>query len=190
MLPVMPLPPWRPLLKAAQQRDSRSQAARWLQLATVSEDGTPRVRTLVFRGWSSDDQLLLFTDARTEKARDLIHQPSVEVCWLLAKAKQQFRFRGVISTTNPALDAQLCQHHWTTMRDSGRALWAWPDPGAELDLDASFPSELSEHSAPPDHFLVLTLKVSAVENLDLSHHPHRRRLWLLVDQWRERRLNP
>lgn len=186
----MPLPPWRPLLKAAQQRDGRSPAARWLQLATVSRDGTPRVRTLVFRGWRSDDQLLLFTDARSEKAGDFSHQSCVEVCWLFAKAKQQFRFRGAISITNPVEDPQLCQHYWATMRDSGRALWAWPDPGAELDPDASFPSELSEQSTPPDHFLVLTLQVSAVDHLDLTHHPHRRRRWLVADQWRERRLNP
>ena len=45
------IPPWRPLLRAAMQREGRSVAARWVQLATTGRDGTPRVRTLVFRGW-------------------------------------------------------------------------------------------------------------------------------------------
>ena len=47
------LPPWRALLRGARQREGRSAGATWLQLATAAPDGTPRVRTLVFRGWSS-----------------------------------------------------------------------------------------------------------------------------------------
>ena len=46
------LPPWRQLLRGARQREGRSPQARWLQLATLGADGTPRVRTLVFRGWA------------------------------------------------------------------------------------------------------------------------------------------
>ena len=88
------LPPWRPLIRAAQQREGRSPAARWLQLATVALDGTPRVRTLVFRGWGGPDQLDLLTDARSSKAPELEQQPAMEICWLMPKAKQQFRLRG------------------------------------------------------------------------------------------------
>ena len=46
------LPPWRPLLRGAREREGRQPQARWLQLATVATDGTPRIRTLVFRGWA------------------------------------------------------------------------------------------------------------------------------------------
>ena len=46
------LPDWRVLLRGARQREGRSPGARWLQLASVGTDGTPRVRTLVFRGWA------------------------------------------------------------------------------------------------------------------------------------------
>jgi hypothetical protein len=42
------LPPWRPLLRSAREREGRSPQARWLQLVMVAADGTPRVRTLVF----------------------------------------------------------------------------------------------------------------------------------------------
>ena len=91
---AVPLPPWRPLIRAAQQREGRSPAARWLQLATVALDGTPRVRTLVFRGWGGPDQLDLLTDARSAKAPELEQQPAMEICWLMPKAKQQFRLRG------------------------------------------------------------------------------------------------
>ena len=50
------LPPWRPLLRGARQREGRSPQARWLQLATLGCDGAPRVRTLVFRGWAGPPQ--------------------------------------------------------------------------------------------------------------------------------------
>ena len=59
------IPPWRPLLRAAMQREGRSVAARWVQLATTGRDGAPRVRTLVFRGWAGADQLELFSDQRS-----------------------------------------------------------------------------------------------------------------------------
>ena len=62
---LMSLPPWRSLLRGARQREGRSPGATWLQLATVSADGTPRVRTLVFRGWSSAGELELLTDVRS-----------------------------------------------------------------------------------------------------------------------------
>ena len=50
---AMSLPPWRALVRGARQREGRSSGATWLQLATAATDGTPRVRTLVFRGCKS-----------------------------------------------------------------------------------------------------------------------------------------
>jgi pyridoxamine 5'-phosphate oxidase len=70
--------------------------ARWLQLATVAADGTPRVRTLVFRGWSAASQLELLTDGRSAKLEELQANPAVELCWLLPRARCQFRLRGQV----------------------------------------------------------------------------------------------
>ena len=81
----MTIPAWRQLLRGARQREGRSASARWVQLATVSAGGEPRVRTLVFRGWAGDEQLDLYSDSRSSKADELNVQPSVEVCWLLPK---------------------------------------------------------------------------------------------------------
>ena len=88
-----PLPPWRPLLRAAREREGRSPQARWLQLATLAPDGSPRVRTLVFRGWAESASLDLLSDARSAKAAEVEHQPLVELCWLLPKARVQFRLQ-------------------------------------------------------------------------------------------------
>ncbi|MCE2837176.1 MAG: pyridoxamine 5'-phosphate oxidase family protein, partial [Cyanobium sp. 49614_E6] len=81
------LPPWRLLLRGAREREGRSAHARWLQLATVARDGSPRVRTLVFRGWADGAVLDLLTDGRSAKHAELRQQPAVELCWLLPKAR-------------------------------------------------------------------------------------------------------
>ena len=131
------LPPWRQRLRGALKREGRQVSARWLQLATVTSDGTPRVRTLVFRGWNGADQLELYTDGRSSKIAELNHQPQVELCWLLTKAKQQYRLRGTAAQVAASPD----QAQWRSLSPSGRALWGWPHPGQPFEPAAPFPQE-------------------------------------------------
>ena len=184
------LPPWRPLLRAAREREGRSPAARWLQLATVAADGTPRVRTLVCRGWAGPAQLDLLTDSRSEKATELQHQPALELCWLLPRARSQFRLRGTLQMLAPEALLRERQRHWQQLTANGRALWGWPAPGAPLQRDAPFPAELPEHTAMPDWFALLRIAVDRVELLELVGTPHRRRRWSADQQWREQEFNP
>jgi pyridoxamine 5'-phosphate oxidase len=186
----MALPPWRALLRGAREREGRSPAARWLQLATVASDGTPRLRTLVFRGWVGDTSLDLLTDARSAKAADLAHQPAVELCWLLPRARAQFRLRGAVEQLPPALERSERQRHWLALSPSGRAVWGWPAPGAPLQADAPFPDALEDSTPLPEHLQLLRIGLSQVDLLELTAHPHRRRRWQLADGWREQALNP
>ena len=114
------LPPWRPLLRAALQREGRSSNSRWLQLATVASDGTPRVRTLVFRGWSAPAVLDLFTDGRSDKASELRNLPDAEICWLLPRARSQFRLRSRFCQLPAAELLIQRQHHWQSLTPSAR----------------------------------------------------------------------
>jgi pyridoxamine 5'-phosphate oxidase len=185
-----PLPPWRSLLRGARQREGRSPAARWLQLATVAADGTPRVRTLVFRGWAGGTCLDLLTDGRSAKPAELTRQPAVELCWLLPRARCQFRLRGELSPLPPELERNERQRHWRTLVPGGRALWGWPPPGAPLQADAAFPAELSDNTPMPEHFRLLRIALEQVELLELTDHPHQRRRWRRGTGWTEEQLNP
>ncbi|MEX0588536.1 MAG: pyridoxamine 5'-phosphate oxidase family protein [Cyanobium sp.] len=186
----MTLPPWRPLLRAARQKEGRSPVSRWLQLATVAADGTPRLRTLVFRGWAGSDVLDLLTDGRSAKAAEVEHQPAVEMCWLLPRARSQFRLRGAVMAL-PAEDEQReRQQHWQKLTPGGRALWGWPPPGAALDESALFPAELAEDTPMPENFILLRISLHQVDLLELGGQPHRRRRWLADQQWQEELLNP
>ncbi|MCT0247600.1 pyridoxamine 5'-phosphate oxidase family protein [Synechococcus sp. CS-205] len=184
------LPPWRPLLRAARQREGRSPSARWLQLATVAADGTPRVRTLVFRCWADGAALDLLTDGRSAKLAELRQQPAVELCWLLHKARCQFRLRGEVLTLPSDVELDERQRHWRRLTPSGRALWGWPEPGASLDAAAAFPAELADDTPLPDHFELLRIALEQVELLELRDHPHQRRRWCREDGWKEECLNP
>ncbi len=182
------LPPWRALLSSAQHREGRSPSARWLQLATVAADGTPRVRTLVFRGWAEAATLDLLTDARSAKAAELALQPAVELCWLFPKARSQFRLRGCVQVA--ADETEQRAHHWRNLSAEGRCLWGWPPPGEPYEAGADFPLALDDNTPVPVHFQLLRLAVERVELLDLVPHPHRRLLWCITDHWRELHLNP
>ncbi len=188
----MPLPPWRQLLRGAREREGRSPQARWLQLATVAPDGTPRVRTLVFRGWAEPAAFDLLTDARSAKPAELAHQPHVELCWLLPKARSQFRLRGHLQSLAAELAWQERVRHWRRLTPEGRALWGWPTPAEPLDPSASaaFPERLEDDTPMPEHFLLLRITLTQVELLELNGHPHSRRRWQAAAGWAEERLNP
>lgn len=186
----MALPPWRPLLRGAREREGRSPVARWLQLATVASDGTPRVRTLVFRGWADGAAMDLLTDGRSAKLAELRQQPAVELCWLMPKARCQFRLRGAVLTLPAAQDLEERQRHWQGLTPAGRALWGWPEPGAPFDAAAAFPAELADDIPLPEHFQLLRIALEQVELLELRDHPHQRRRWRRDGGWSEERLNP
>jgi pyridoxamine 5'-phosphate oxidase len=184
------LPPWRPLLRGARQREGRAPQARWLQLASVAADGTPRVRTLVFRGWGGPAELDLLTDGRSAKAAELVVQPAVELCWLLPRARSQFRLRGAVQLVPGALLQPLRQRYWRELTPEGRALWGWPPPGLPLDPAASFPAALPADTPLPEAFVLLRIAVEHVELLELGGLPHRRRRWRAATDWLEEPLNP
>jgi pyridoxamine 5'-phosphate oxidase len=188
------LPPWRQVLRGAREREGRSPQARWLQLATVAPDGSPRVRTLVFRGWAGPAELDLLTDGRSAKPAELAHQPAVEMCWLLPKARCQLRLRGTLQILPEELERRERSRHWQLLSPGGRALWGWPPPAEPLDSQTSgpfaYPEELPDDAPMPDHFLLLRIGLSQVELLELIGHPHRRRRWRAETGWAEERLNP
>ncbi|MEB3266416.1 MAG: pyridoxamine 5'-phosphate oxidase family protein [Cyanobacteriota bacterium] len=187
-----PLPPWRAVLRGAREREGRGPAARWLQLASVAADGTPRLRTLVFRGWGGPAALDLLTDNRSAKARELRAQPAVELCWLLPRARCQFRLRGQLLVLPHELEQQERQRHWHQLNPGGRALWGWPPPGQPLVANGSFPAELAADGPLPEPFQLLRIGLHQVELLQLGSHPHQRQRWWLTATggWNQEWLNP
>ena len=99
---------WRPCLTLALHRNRRSAQARYAQLATIREDGRPANRTVVFRGFVEETDLLIFTaDDRSRKVEQVERAPWAEACWYFPDSREQFRLlgrpsvvRAVASTTS------------------------------------------------------------------------------------------
>ena len=73
-------PAWQTSLECALKANPQPSSS-YFQLASVREDGTPAVRTLVFRGF--EDSHLLFTfDSRSEKVSELY------TCFIFTNAEQ------------------------------------------------------------------------------------------------------
>jgi len=89
------LAPWRTHLQRALHRNRSNIFSRYFQLATVSEEGYPTNRTVVFRGFlEKSNTIQIVTDIRSEKFKHLIVNPFVEICWYFSKTREQFRIRG------------------------------------------------------------------------------------------------
>ena len=76
-------PAWQERLEKSISKNKRDAHNRYFQLATISEDGTPRVRMVVFRGFagSGGSSLLIITDTRSQKVSELESCPLVEIGW-------------------------------------------------------------------------------------------------------------
>ena len=123
------MPPWLSKLSSIQRKESKFDSSKWLQLATIGIDNKPRVRTVVFRGWSDSYDMKIFTDKRSQKFTELESNNNVEICWLFKESKCQFRFRGNsrIDYSNDTL------YHWEKLDYRSKSMLNWPTPGSNFN---------------------------------------------------------
>lgn len=189
---------WRSPLARALHQSNRA-PARHLQLATVTPEGHPANRTLLFREFREHpegDQLCVHSDRRASKIDDLQAHPYAEVCWWLDETRDQFRIAGsvhLITAATTGDDAAYRQEQWKELDDHEKTLYISPDPGApradEEAFDKAFSTTPPED--PPDTFVVLLLSPTRIDHLSLSGHPHRRTRYTRTDErWTEEELNP
>ena len=180
------MPIWIQNLIAIQKRESKRISARWIQLSTVGLDDSPRVRTVVFRGWSKKYEMKIFTDKRSEKIKELEKNNNVEICWLFPKAKCQFRFRG-IAKIDISEEAQIS---WESLSPYSKSLWKWPLPGSKYKVNLSYPNEIEDGTPISENFILLNIDIFEVDQLLLQKPIHIRKCWRRNNNWIEERINP
>tara|TARA_Y100001968_G_C19174258_1_gene627198 strand:+ start:243 stop:785 length:543 start_codon:yes stop_codon:yes gene_type:complete len=180
------MPPWLFFINSAQRKESRGSTSRWVQLATVGIDNTPRVRTVVFRGWSKYYEMEILTDKRSQKSNELNLNNNVEICWFFSKAKCQFRLRG-----KSAIDSgKDTIRHWNQLTESSKSMWSWPSPGDSFVSESQNELKPVKKGVMPDNFTLIKIKFNHVDLLTLNKPMHIRKRWILNDTWIEERLNP
>tara|TARA_Y100001970_G_scaffold48951_1_gene62088 strand:+ start:4879 stop:5424 length:546 start_codon:yes stop_codon:yes gene_type:complete len=175
-------PHWKQELKSSQNKEGKFLSNRWIQMATISKSNEPRLRTVVFREWIKDDSMIIFTDRRSEKVKDIDINNNVEILWILSKTKSQFRFKGnayVIHDDNK---------YWNNLSEQSRSLWFWPTPGKEFN-NLNF-ENIQIEKEKPINFMVFEIAIHTVELLKLERPFHKRYLWEKRKNWVRSRLNP
>tara|TARA_B100000963_G_C22410515_1_gene573023 strand:- start:256 stop:804 length:549 start_codon:yes stop_codon:yes gene_type:complete len=179
----MDLPLWRQRLKASQSKEGKLASKRWIQIANISKNNEPKVRTVVFRGWLDNSSMLIFTDKRSQKYIDLQTNNNVEVLWLFFKTKSQYRFKGRIQ------EIQDNDKYWDNLLERSKKQWFWPNPGKEIDKKNTI-FFMDNKFSKPDNFCVMNIKINEVDLLVLENPLHKRYKWKKNDEWKCVQVNP
>ena len=180
------MPPWLSQLSSALKKESKLISSRWIQLATIGIDNTPRVRTVVFRGWTDSYEMEIYTDKRSQKYYELNLNNNVEICWFFFNSKCQFRFRG----TSRIDDKKDKFRHWDQLSKKSKSMWSWPMPGDQYVYCDKEDISLLKTEYISNNFSLLKIDITHVDQLLLDKPIHRRRRWILKKSWIEERINP
>ena len=192
------LAPWRsPLSRALHQ--NRSQVhSRFFQLATVTLDGLPTNRTVVFRGFVDQTNCLkIITDRRSQKMGHLALHNHAAIAWYFTKTREQFRITGTIeAVTADDLESDYFQERkriWETISDNARTQFAWPFPEEKRSQNTEdFNIDLLDPSTPLDSFVLLIFHPHTVDHLELRGNPQNRFLYKRqpTNNWEKQEVNP
>lgn len=119
---------WENSIRDIIVKNKRIVESKYITFTTISEEGWPSARTVVFRGFHNQDDkvyLKFISDSRSQKISDLERCNKVELCWYLTKDKDQFRIKGYgtsvgILTDDPRA-AKLRVQLWNGLSDGARA---------------------------------------------------------------------
>jgi pyridoxamine 5'-phosphate oxidase len=130
---------WVQLIHRSMEAGRNAPTTKFVQLATLTKNGLPSVRTVVFRGWLSGNSLQpvmkFVSDLRSEKFVGLLHRENwAEVCWYFQESRDQFRLRGILTAVGAdALDgtdeARARLEQWRDLSDAARLQFCFPRPG-------------------------------------------------------------
>lgn len=192
------LAPWRSALKSAIHRNRSKPYSRYFQLATITPEGLPANRTVVFRGFLDDEnnQLKIVTDLRSSKIRDIEHQSQGSACWYFTKTREQFRILGQLQlVTATETDSHLQKARkttWYNLSEPARSQFAWPDPAQPAADPSAFEIEPPNSDTPLDNFCLLLLTPRKVDLLQLKSEPQKRYLYTQSEDstWEISSINP
>lgn len=184
-------PAWHERLKKSIAKNKRDAHNRYFQLATIAGDGTPRVRMVVFRGFSDDGlSLSIITDTRSKKISELASCSSVEISWYFTHTREQYRFRcdseiyTAADDSEDALDKR--ERVWSALSEAAKEQFFWITPGVSEGTGEA----PDVTTTPPDTFAVIVFEPHSVDHLVLAKQQTRTRSMLGAEGWSEHSLNP
>lgn len=170
-MPDMSYPSWRQRLVRSLHVNRSQAQSKFYQVASVSEQGFPKNRTMVFRGFATESlSLLSITDTRSEKMRDWSASNGqgnrAEVCWYFAGSREQYRifsYVTLVTKTNmqslsdeghchhdiaPRLASSFLQEQWDKLSTAAKQQFYAETPGVPFDAleNSAYANETSKAS--------------------------------------------
>lgn len=185
--------------------------SRFVTLATVGLDGSPRARIVGWRGFDAErGSIWLSADAASEKMKELESDPrGVVVAWdRRRRAQWRIRcdFRAALSPEWEERYARLGaqpvaiigrQEAWRRHGENSKVTFYWPEPGQPLreEHQRVYAKSLERcrreaSLAVPERFVVLEGVIREMERLELVHPAHRRSLFRRDEEWAEQAVTP
>lgn len=145
-----------------------------MQLATIGNDGAPKLRTIVARRFDTATACLSFiTDVRSPKVKEILGNPSVSLVALDADASVQIRFEGLASVIEDEHRRQTC---WNTLHTHTHELFhSSLAPGTTKPCAAAEMPENIDPESAYERFCLINIYLQYVEWLQVSTRPHIRR---------------
>ncbi|PKG96817.1 pyridoxamine 5'-phosphate oxidase family protein [Paraglaciecola sp. MB-3u-78] len=152
-------PVWHQRLAKSLHVNNSQVQSKYYQVASVSSNGDPKNRTMVFRGFLSGTQSLLsVTDSRSEKIEQWQgdNKSRFEICWYFAGSREQFRLAGEVALISHSIDSNygnwvlgehtkhnLLKQQWSNLSTNAKQPFYSNSPKAPFDEDAiqSFPQD-------------------------------------------------
>lgn len=120
------LTPWLQRIEVSSGKARKVRGGNYVQLATVTPEGLPRCRTVVFRGWvggtGGAKAMKMITDRRSTKVEHVAASPAAELVWWFSKTSEQYRVAGELQLVGgDCVDVELLaarkQVRWETTVD-------------------------------------------------------------------------
>jgi len=148
----MNFPSWRQQLVRSLHLHRSKPEAKYFQVASVTQESLPKLRTMVFRGFEEDNHnLLAVSDIRSEKMLDWKHSPKTELHWYFVKSREQYRLSCNVSVIYQQNNAELAyfghdlekgldlsklyRKQWQALSNGAQAGFFCPAPKSALDID-------------------------------------------------------
>lgn len=94
-------------------------------LATVTADGRPNARTVLYKG-QGDGGIVFYTNYESEKAKELARTPHAALVFFWPSIVTQVRVQGPVSKVEPALSDEYFRS-----RPRDRQIGAWASPQSQ-----------------------------------------------------------
>jgi pyridoxamine 5'-phosphate oxidase len=208
---------WKARMDISIAKSRKIRGSNYVQISTVSPEGEPRCRTVVFRGFQKlpsdhpiavecgDDNsscvMKMITDNRSNKVSEASINSKVEMVWWFPKSNEQYRVRGKLmfvgggdfSMDDDKVLASSRKEQWGNLSDPAREQFFWQEPGIDYSGESVVPAGGRDEEGtllpPPKTYLLMFILPHHIDYLSLRDN-YRQIDEVVEDEWTMKRVNP